>query len=37
MLCMWDLSTPTWDQTYSLRLGRASFNHWTTKEVPIIF
>ena len=31
---MWDLSSPTRDQTCTLCLGRPSFNHWTTREVP---
>ena len=31
---MWDLSSPTRDQTCTLCLGRPSFNRWTTREVP---
>ena len=31
---MWDLSSPTTDQTCTLCIGRQSLNHWTTREVP---
>ena len=31
---MWDLSSPTRDQTRTPCIGRRSLNHWTTKEVP---
>ncbi|CAN0433862.1 unnamed protein product [Rangifer tarandus platyrhynchus] len=30
---MWDLSSPTRDQTYTLCIERPSLNHWTTREV----
>ena len=31
---MWDLNSPTRDQTYTPCTGRQSLNHWTTREVP---
>ena len=31
---MWDLSSPTRDRTHTPCIGRQSFNHWTTREVP---
>ena len=31
---IWDLSSPTRDWTCTPCLGRWSFNHWTTREVP---
>ena len=31
---VWDLSSPTRDQTHVLGIGRQSLNHWTTIEVP---
>ena len=31
---MWDLSSPTWDRTHTLCLGKRSLNHWTSREVP---
>ena len=31
---MWDLSSPTRDQTQAPALGVQSLIHWTTKEVP---
>ena len=31
---MWDLSFPTMDWIYISHIGRWSFNHWTTREVP---
>lgn len=30
---MWDLSSPTMDQTHAPYIG-SSLNHWTTWEVP---
>ena len=33
---MWDLSSPTKDQTHIPCIGRQSLNHWTTREVPLI-
>ena len=30
---MWDLSSPTKDQTHTLCIWRPSCNHWTTREV----
>ena len=30
---MWDLNSPTRDQTYTPCIGRQSLNHWTTREV----
>ena len=32
---MWDLSSPTRDQTCALDNRSAGFNHWTTREVPV--
>ena len=32
---MWDLSSPTRDQTQALRIEKRSLNHWTTREVPM--
>ena len=31
---MWDLSSPTRDQTHTPCIGRRSLNHWTAREVP---
>ena len=31
---MWDLSFSTRDQTHTPCIGRWSFNHWTSREVP---
>ena len=31
---MWDLSSPTRDQTHILCIERQSLNHWTVREVP---
>ena len=31
---MWNLSSPTKDQTCTPCIGRGSLNHWTTREVP---
>ena len=31
---MWDLSSPTRDQTGTPRIGRWSLNHWPAREVP---
>ena len=31
---LWALSFPTRDRTLALCIGRQSFNHWTTREVP---
>ena len=31
---MWDLSSPTKDQTHIPCIGRQSLNHWTSREVP---
>ena len=33
---MWDLHSPTRDQTYTPCIGRRSLSHWTTREVPQI-
>ena len=33
---MWNLSTPTWDQTNIPCIGRWILNHWATREVLII-
>ena len=33
---MWDLSSPTRDQTHTPYNRRRSLNHWTTREVPEI-
>ena len=30
---MWDLSSPTMDQTRASCVGRHSLNHWTAREV----
>ena len=30
---MWDLSSPTRDQTHTLTLQEWCFNHWITREV----
>ena len=32
---IWDLSSPTRDQTHTLCVGSWSPNHWTAREVPI--
>ena len=34
---MWDLCSPTRDQTYIPCIGRQSHNHWTVREVPNLF
>ena len=35
LLCgMWDLSSPTRDQTFTICVGRWVLNHWTTRKVP---
>ena len=34
---MWDLSSPTRDQTYIPCIGRQSHNQWTVREVPKLF
>ena len=34
---MWDLSSPTRDQTRVPCIGRWILNHWTTREVPLIY
>ena len=34
---MWDLNSPTRDQTSSPCVGGWSHNHWTTRKVPIYF
>ena len=34
-LGMWDLSSPTRDQTQALRIEKWGLNHWTTREVPM--
>ena len=31
---VWDLSSPTKDQTHVLYIGRWILNHWTTRNVP---
>ena len=31
---MWDLSSPTRDQTRTPCIGRRSLNHWIAREVP---
>ena len=31
---VWDLSSPTRDQTCVTCIGRQILNHWTTREVP---
>ena len=31
---MWDLSSPTRDQTRTPCIGRRSLKHWTAREVP---
>ena len=31
---MWDLSSPTRDQTHTPCIGRRSLNHWTIREIP---
>ena len=31
---MWDISSPTRDQTHTPCIGRQSLNHWTAREVP---
>ena len=32
---MWDLSSPTRDQTHAPCIEVWSLNHWTTREVPL--
>ena len=32
---MWDLSSPTRDQTHTSCIGRQSLNHWTAREVHL--
>ena len=34
---MWDLNSPTRDQTHTPCIGRQSLNHWTTREVPFFY
>ena len=34
---MWDLSSPTRNQTHTLFIGRQSLNDWTDREVPRLF
>ena len=34
-LGMWDLSSPSRDQTHTLCIGRWSLNHWTARKVPL--
>ena len=34
---MWDLSSPTRDRTHVPCIGRQILDHWTTREVPILF
>ena len=31
---LWDLNSPTRDQTHTPCMGRCSRNHWTAREVP---
>ena len=33
---MWDLSSPTIDQTHTLCVGKQSLNHWTSREIPLL-
>ena len=33
---IWDVSSPTMDQTCTPCIGRWSLNHWTTREVPTL-
>ena len=32
---MWDISSPTRDQTRTPCIGRRSLNHWTAREIPV--
>ena len=32
---MWDLNSPTGDQTHTPCNGRQNLNHWTTREVLV--
>ena len=34
---MMDLSLVTSDQTHKPCIGRCSLNHWTTRQVPVIY
>ena len=34
---MWNLSSPTRDQTHMLCIEKQSFNCWTTRENPYLF
>ena len=34
---MWNLSSSTRDGTHSPYTGKGSLNHWTTREVPILY
>ena len=34
-LGMWDLSSPSRNQTHTLGIGRWSLNHWTARKVPL--
>ena len=34
---MWDLSSPTRDQTCAPSLGVQHLNLWTAREVPLVF
>ena len=31
---MWDLSSPTGDQTHTPSIKKRGLNHWTTRDVP---
>ena len=33
-LGLWDLNSPTGDQTHTPCMGRCGLNHWVTREVP---
>ena len=32
--CLWDLGSPTRDQTLARLAVKSQFNHWTAREVP---
>ena len=34
---LWDLSFPTRDQTWALAVKAQSPNHWTARELPMLF
>ena len=36
-LGMWDLGSQTRDQTLVPCIARQSLNHWTTRDVPLVF